>query len=105
MKRLGWVVGLAAWLSACPFSSGGTGDSCKKHSDCDTDLVCASSKCSTPYARNWRLTIENARISSTDSSGSSWDGDGSAPDAYVTVNQEATELLRTQTKDNTLTPT
>jgi hypothetical protein len=101
-----WLGGLflMASLASCRLGTGSTGDSCKEHSDCDSDLVCASSKCGTPYARRWRLSIESARITPTDSRGDSWDGDGSAPDPYVTVKMDGSEVLKTQVKDNTLTP-
>ena len=97
------VVGVLGW-SSCRLGPGEKGDSCKAHGDCDSDLVCVDSKCATPYARRWRLTVESARLSDRDSAGDPWDGDGSGPDPYVVVAVDGQTLLRTQERADTFAP-
>lgn len=96
---------LLSALGACPrLGPAQKGDSCKVHSDCDTELVCAGGKCGSPWARRWRLTLESAHISQKDPSGGDWDGDGSPPDPFITVTADNSEVLRTQRQNNTFTP-
>jgi len=101
MVVLGWV-GL---MAACPTTAGKDGDRCKQNSECEDALICASGKCGTVYARQWRLSPLSARISPTDSNGDTWDGDGSPPDPFIVVLVDGTAVLTTQTVQNSLTPT
>src|SRR5688500_7648048 len=94
---------LLVLLGACP--SGDSGDRCRDNDACDTDLICVKDKCASPYARRWRLSVESARISNHDSNNDTWDGNNGAPDPFIVVDVDDNQVLRTQIKQDTLTPT
>ena len=67
---------------------------------CTGETICVNDACESVFGRTYEFQVLIVMLETTDSEGQPWDINGGAPDPYVVVEINGTEVLRTDTKDN-----
>ena len=67
---------------------------------CTGETICVKDACESVFGRTYEFQVLLVMVETTDSEGQPWDINGGAPDPYVVVEINGTEVLRTDTKDN-----
>ncbi|MBL4632860.1 MAG: hypothetical protein JKY56_03255 [Kofleriaceae bacterium] len=67
---------------------------------CTGETICVNDACESVFGRTYEFQVLLVMVETTDSNGQPWDINGGAPDPYVVVEINGTEVLRTDTKDN-----
>ena len=72
---------------------------------CTGETICVNDACEQAFGRTYKLQVLSTLIETTDSEGMPWDISGGAPDPYVVVEINGTEVLRTDTVQDSFAPT
>lgn len=68
---------------------------------CSDDSICVNDACESAFGRTYEFQVLLTMLETTDPNGDPWDINGGAPDPYVIVKINGTQVLRTDTLDNT----
>ncbi len=78
---------------------------CTASSQCDAVSICpANGACVNASGHSYVFTFTSASVPLTDSTGSSWDAFGGAPDPYAAVAVNGVKVVQTTAKPDTFTP-
>lgn len=79
-----------------PPIDGSTTSTCSETADtCAGDTICVATACVPAFPRVYTLTNIKVQLPTTDPGGSSWDLGGGAPDPYVKVTIDGTDITMT----------
>lgn len=90
---------------------GGTPDagqqpSCNPQNDtCGGETICIGSSCEPAFGRTYRVSIASLAVAAQNGDAEAWDAFGGAPDPYVVVFLNGTNVLQTAEAQDTFSPT